>query len=276
MLKMRFLVIYSTFNKSEIARRVVPTYIEAAIHYRRYCSEVEEDNIRIIVHDHSLDVRSRQDLMINLRGIDDIRPVLFLLDTDDMSMAHSRNMCLALGSEMFNPDYILMVEDDHGVRASTLIRMMRAMQDWYGKVSPNGLRFGMFTGCRKCSNARLLELAPASGDGGGQNNGLYYPDDTNPPIDMGGCNSCFRCAPAHHWYSVLKGYDTDEYPISHFQTRGLRMRNYHKGFTTMYVGNDLVYEVPNVGYGESDPNGVKLWDDNYCASDSRAHFRRDR
>jgi hypothetical protein len=182
-----------------------------------------------------------------------------------MSMAHARNMCLSLGLSLFAPEYVCMMEDDHGLRRGAIPALIRAMQKYYGKESPNGLRYGLFTACRTCwkqhKHHRTLD-------------GHAYPAPHLEPGILGGANSCFRCAPTTHWVSVLKGYDADEYPISSYQTRNLSLRNYHCGFTSLAVKNgSLCFDVDRAGHGVTLERAQRPWDPNYAASDLRSSFQ---
>jgi hypothetical protein len=146
--------------------------------------------------------------------------------------------------------------------------MVAAQKKHYGKEAPNGLRYGLFTGCLLHHNVALHSLP----------DGNAYPDWDTPPLRLGGVNSCMRCAPTHHWLSVLKGYDLDEYPISRFQTGPSLMRNYHRGFTVMVVGGgQYVFEVNRAGRGvTAAKETTPLWDDFYTRSDRRAKASHER
>ena len=50
----------------------------------------------------------------------------FLLLSSNLSMAHARNMCLQLGQELYAPDYICMLEDDHGYKEGIIIELTKA------------------------------------------------------------------------------------------------------------------------------------------------------
>lgn len=125
----------------------------------------------------------------------------FLVLSDNLSMSHVRNMYLHLGQELYAPDYIFIMDDDHGFRQGLIFAMIEAMKKYYGKVSPNGLRYGMFSRCFTHTRAKLEKI-----------NDIYtFPILDNEPFAVGGFNSCFRCTPTSHWNNVLKRYDTDEF-----------------------------------------------------------------
>jgi len=249
--KTEFLTIFPTFQNLDVVKRTLPSIVE----------ETRRNDARLIVHDCSLDSRPEK--------VDYLRDAsrdgeFFLLTSHNMSMAQSRNLCLELGRELFAPDYICLLEDDHGFNEGLIPSVVRAMKEYYGKPCPNGLRYGMFTGCSVHTHAELVQIDALHA----------YPGPASNPFQTGGSNNCFRCAPTSHWQNVLKGYDTDEYLISQFQTAGVRWRNYHKGFTVMFVGGGAgVFSVECEGRGLSSEGGPRLWDNEYCASDPRSRYR---
>ncbi len=250
--KTEFLTIYGSFENLDVVRQTLPSVIE----------ESRRTNSRLIVHDSSISGQDNKwEYLRHLNRNDDF----FLILSSNMSMAHARNMCLHLGQELYAPEYICMLEDDHGYKPGMIPELIAAMEHYYGRKAPNGLMFGLFTGCgiHHTDNRMMLE------------DGHSCPTPDVLPLQLGRVNSCFRCAPTSHWNNVLKGYDTDEYLISIFQTVNLNHRNYNKGFTVMYVRNgDLCLNVTGQGRGVGDKNEFKLWDDKYTASDPRSRYRK--
>jgi hypothetical protein len=246
-----FLLIYPTFEKPEASRATLPGVLE----------EASRAGARVIVHDSS--VKDRDEKWAWLRALREEFD-FFLLLTDNCSMAHARNLCLRLGVEMYAPRHACMLEDDHGVRPGFIEAMANTMDDLYGRRAPNGFRYGLFSACSEHCWADGRHDIPG---------GHFCPDADNPQPIIGGVNSCCRAAPISHWISVLKGYDTDEYPISTWQTRNLVWRNYHRGYTHCIVrSGDLMFSVPDDGRGTSMPGEARLWDEHYTASDPRSEF----
>jgi hypothetical protein len=249
--KVKFLTIFATFENLEVVCETLPSVV----------AETQANDAKLVVHDSSVVGRDAK-----WRYLQDLKSVgdFFLLLSDNLSMAHARNMCLHLGQELFAPDFILLMEDDHGLRPGAIATIISTMERYYGQVSPNGLRYGVFTACSKHA-AKSQLLLP---------DGNSVPHPENDPAVLGKANSCFRCAPTSHWRNVLRGYDTDEYLISEFQTRNLNLRNYHKGFTAMVVqGGRLAFDVERTGRGFTETPGSRCWDRQYAASDSRSRFR---
>jgi len=248
--KTEFLTIYASFENFETVQQTLPSIVE----------ETGRNDAKLIVHDSSVDNRAEKWAYLQqLKEHADF----FLLLSDNLSMAHARNMCLVLGQQLYAPDYICMVEDDHGYRDGFIAAMIDAMKQYYGKISPNGLRYGLFTGCGKHHYAKRHILESGHG----------CPDIESPPGSLGGANSCCRCAPSAHWQNVLRGYDTDEYLISTYQTRNINFRNYHKGFTTLIVANgEKMFDIERNGRGSTAKTNLKLWDEEYTASDSRSVY----
>lgn len=249
--KTEFLVIFPTFGNLDVVKKTLPTVIE----------EVKKNDAMLIVHD-STDTKEQDEKWEYLRKVNKENDFFLILSTN-LSMASARNMCLSVGQEIYCPDYICMIEDDHGFHDGLIKLLIEAMKNNYGKISPNGLRYGMFSGCTKHTHSNRIKI----------NDLLSYSSADDDPFTIGGFNSCFRCAPTQHWNNVLKGYDTDEYLISEYQTKHLRWRNYHKGFTVLYVGDGkLVFDVDSIGRGLTGKNKLKLWDNDFCASDLRSKF----
>jgi hypothetical protein len=250
--KTEFLTIFGSFEQLDVVKQTLPSVIE----------ESKRNNSKLIVHDSSIANREEKwQYLKELNSNEDF----FLILSSNLSMAHARNMCLQLGQELYAPDFICILEDDHGYKHGLIPELIQAMRTWYGVVSPNGLRYGLFTGCglHHTNNRVILP------------SGHSYPSASETPFQLGRANACFRCAPTSHWNNVLKGYDTDEYLISTFQTANLNRRNYFKGFTVMYVCNGtLCFHVDSNGRGMSDENAMKRWDEVYTASDARSSYKK--
>ncbi len=245
-----FLTIYASFENLPAVRQTLPSVI----------AETRRHDARLIVHDSS--VSGREEKWAYLQELNRNRD-FFLILSDNLSMAHARNMCIGLGRELHAPDYICLLEDDHGFLPGLIPAMTAAMKAHYGKLSPNGLRYGLFSGCAE-HNAKQRELLA---------DGNAYPAGSVKAELLGRANSCCRAAPTSHWLDVLKGYDTDEYLISTFQTKNMNLRNYHKGFTALIVQNgSLMFAVPGPGRGFSAPAAERIWDDEFAASDPRSRY----
>jgi len=253
MKKTKFLTIFPSFENLSVVKQTLPSIIE----------ETKENDARLIVHDSSVNNREEKwNYLKELNENDDF----FLILSSNMSMAHARNMCLQLGQELYAPEYICMVEDDHGFNKGLISKITHIMKKYYGEKSPNGeFQYGLFSACTKhLHTTEFLKI----------NEDLLCPAKKAIPMAIGGVNSCFRCAPTSHWNNVLKGYDTDEYLISTYQTKHLNFRNYNKGFTTLTIDSDREYafSIENEGRGSTDTSSKNIWDDNYTASDERSDF----
>ncbi len=250
--KAHFLTIYRTFERIDSVRQTLPEVLE----------ETKRQNARLIVHDTSVAGRDEKwDYLKSLNRHDDF----FLILSSNMSSAHMSNMCLQLGQEMYAPDYICIMEDDHSYTPGAIKMLIQCMKEYYGKESPNGLLYGLFTLCKQHNKQMTGKLSE----------GHCYPGPDVDVTQMGRANACFRCAPANHWNQVLKGFDTDEYLISNYQVANLNRRNYYKGFTSMLVGNGQwcrFYDGP--GRGAADKQGIRRWDPLYTASDPRSRYKK--
>lgn len=248
--KVKFLTIFSTFGKLEIVKKTLPSILE----------DTKKNNAGLIVFD-STDNNEKKAKWNYLESLNENKDFFLMLSTN-LSLGHARNTCLHLGQELFLPDYICIIDDDHGFRPGMIRSLISTMDKYYGKIAPNGLKFGLFTGC----NIHRVQKHHVLPDG------HSYPDKNCKIGPLGGTNGCFRCAPTSHWNNVLKGYDLDEYLISYYQTKNISTRNYFRGFTTLVVdsGNKSFY-IHSGGRGASN-KGQRLWDDQYTASDERAKY----
>lgn len=245
-------VIFPTYEDVETVRKTLPSVVE----------ECRRSGAALVVHDSS--VKHRGEMWSFLHSVCDGEQE-FLLLTSPISMAAARNLGLETALSLFTPSYVCMLEDDHGLRPGALPRLIEATKAYYARPAPNGLRFGLFSGCLHCW--RDLHTFAELPDG------HRYPVHDTPPWALGGANSCFRCAPTSHWQNVLKGYDPDEYMISNWQTRNSNLRNYNRGYTALYVdGGDLAFTVDRVGQGYTQAPELRRWDETYTASDPRSRF----
>lgn len=246
-----FATIYTSFNDLSMVQKVLP----------RVVAECQRTDTALIVHDCS--TKNTEATWAWYREQSE-KHGFFYLFSHRMQFAMARNMCLRLAVEMYEPQYICMLEDDHGYQPGAIDALREQMQTTYGRRAPNGLRYGLYSLCPDCWGAPFRHSCV---DHDGQ--GHLTPGADNPPWMLGGANSCCRCAPTSHWLSVLKGYDTDEYPISFFQTKPLNFRNYHRGYTTLYVGGGgLVHREDRPGAGVAMAN--VRFDDQFTASDRRS------
>jgi len=213
--KVELAVIFATYGNLSVVKQALPTVVQ----------ETARNNAALIIHDSTDPGDGRDEKWNHLKRVSHNNKHVFLLLSDNMSMGHARNTCLYLAQELFIPDYICIMEDDHRLEVGALKSTLSAMKRHYGKRAPNGLLFGLFTVCNSCRGGPRAKFE-----------GHLFPKLHGNDIgSLGGTNSCFRCAPTSHWNNVLKGYDTDEYLISQYQTRNLNHRNYNKGFTTLIV-----------------------------------------
>jgi hypothetical protein len=252
MQKATFLTLFSTFDDLETVSRTLPTVL----------AESSRHDARVLVHDCS--VTERDAKWAYLRELSRQHEFHLILSSP-VSMAQSRNMCLALGVELFSPDYVCAIDDDHGYHEGFIPAMIDAMRDRYHAQAPSGLRYGLFTGCGR--HYRLKDAVQLP-------DGHITVSPDAPPDQVGRANNCCRCAPTLHWLTVLRGWDVDGYPVSNYQCRNLNLRNYHRGFTSLLVGGGRqMFVCPRTGRGMSG-DGQRRWDETYAAQDARARYRR--
>jgi hypothetical protein len=265
-----FLVIFPTYGAIDTVRRTLPSVVR----------ECAESGAALMIHDSTEQKDGRDEKWALIREIsgDDRRSSSrrFVTLSDNLSVAHARNSCLRLGQELFCPEFICVLEDDHGLKPGFVGGMTRAMREHYGRTAPNGLHFGLFSGCLSHCFTLKREALPAAPPHPAPppERPHLYPLLDNIPFHVGGVNNCCRCAPTSHWNNVLKEYNSDEYYMSRYQTIGGNVRNYNKGFTWLLVeSGTLMFDIDHAGRGVTDPHSLPLWDEEFCASDARARFR---
>lgn len=254
--KAEFATVFCTFGDLASVKVTLPTVI----------AETARAGARLLVHDCSTREVGRDEKWTWLRELS-AQHDFFLFLSSPMSMAASRNFAMHFAIQQWLPEYVCLMEDDHGFREGFIPLMTESIRRHYGKKAPNGFHFGMFSGCTHHWGVPSATLP----DGG------IYPTGDNGAMRLGGTNSCLRCAPTHHWLEVLKGYDLDDYPISCFQTGPSVLRNYHRGFTAMIVGGgEYVFTMDRAGRGVTDEANFALWGNDFAARDPRAIFDRER
>jgi len=252
--KKQIVTIFQTYGSISIVKQTLPSVIE----------ETKKNDAALIVFDSTEIKDGRKEKWQYLQNLN-VNDDFFLILSSNLSVADSRNTCMFLAQKLYVPDYICIMDDDHGFKSGFIAKLIDAMQKYYGKIAPNGLRFGLFTGCGEHRHGPRLNMK----------DGHTCPDPTCKPGALGGTNGCFRCAPTSHWNNVLNGYESDEYLISYYQTSSISRRNYHKGFTTLIVKNgSKMFCINYSGRGGSAPKGKMLWDDKYTASDRRSKYRK--
>jgi len=256
--KTEFLTIFCTYSNLEIVKQTLPSVIK----------ETNRDgNAKLIIHDSTQKQHGQKEKWAWLREIELEEENVFLILSTNMSMAHARNMCLHLGQELYAPEYVAMMEDDHGYHPNLIPKLVAGMKKYYGLQHENGMRFGLF-GCCKKHFENTAEIDYIDKD-----KNITTLINRKTTLQSFRINSCFRCAPTSHWNNVLKGYDTDEYLISFYQTMNLNLRNYNKGFTTFVLEDGkYMFDVEGPGRGVTDGSKLRLWDENYAASDPRSKY----
>ncbi|MEQ9112574.1 MAG: hypothetical protein RIF37_13845 [Rhodospirillaceae bacterium] len=254
----QFVTLYFCFEDLDTVAEILPTVL----------TECRATNSGLIVVDSSQANRVKMfQLIVSIMEHPDEFPII---QCSSFSMGFARNIALSAAIELYAPEYICMLEDDHGFTEGLVQIAIGAMKKYYGQTGPIGLRFGLFTACPFCWGQPYMQNLVRTDDGH-----LCVANLSLPLLQIGGANSCFRCAPTVHWVSVLKGYDTDEYPISTFQTAGLNYRNYQKGFTSLVLGSgDLVIRKHREGRGYTIEESKRPFDKAYSMRDPRSNYKK--
>ena len=151
---------------------------------------------------------------------------LILITGGNLSFAQSRNLGLFSAKNSIYPfRYITFFEDDHFYRYRDLNQLESLMDKYWGKKVLGDLKVGMFSYCIEHKKTDLVEIE----------NNVFIPKVGEESINIGAINSCMRSAPIQQFIMHSGNYELDEYPISTYQTNAQNIKNYNKGFTTMFL-----------------------------------------
>lgn len=244
-----FLTVFNTFEDLATIQKTLPSVVE----------ETLASGSALVIHDCS--VKNRTAIRAFIEGFES--ESVFLIFSSPLDQANSRNLAINLGMRLFAPEYIASIEDDHGYRPGFIGKITAAMREYYGKEAPTGMRFGLFTGCRRCWEEKAHYESLPDGN-------LYAVRESEKTgkVYLGGVNACCRCAPVRHWETVLGRFDPDEYPVSGYQPAQMNLRNYHNGFTGLCIdGGDAMFSVDRVGRGVSQDLERRPYHPQYTKSD---------
>ena len=201
-----FATIYTSFNDLKVVQEILPGIIE----------ECRRTQTALIVHDCSTNNSEETWNWYRQQGE---QHDFFYLFSRRMQFAMARNMCLQLAIEMHSPQYICMLEDDHGYRPGAIdaLREQANARELRPQGAERGLRYGLYSICPDCWGEDFPAAAART-----TATGKPHARRAQPAVAARqGANGC-ACAArlASHWQSVLKGYDPDEYPISVLADQG--------------------------------------------------------
>ncbi len=246
-------VIMTTINNPDMIAQTVPSY----------AAQLEEVDGVLVIYDCSTG-EARDRVRQEVERIRNGQEIL-LVQSDNVSASIARNLAFELCRQNFNPAIVGFVEDDHVAHDGFLAAMQEAIGSLYGNVTESGLRAGLFSGCSACNGGDRTYL--------NENKDFVRSADQSASL-LGGVNACCRFAPTNHWQNVLGPWDVDEYLISEFQTRGVGLRNYNRGYCSVIIRDGkLMRELYQDGRGTSDSSALRLWDSNYAASDHRSQYK---
>jgi len=153
---------------------------------------------------------------------------IFISICQNLSFAQSRNFGLFNIKNSIVPyKYLTFFEDDHFYYSNGLEQLEAAIDKYWGKTVIGDLKVGTFTYCMEHKRTDLVELEE----------NIFIPKiESNQKL--GSINSCMRSGPIQHFLIHTGGYELDEYPISFYQTNAQNIKNYNKGFTTMFLSID--------------------------------------
>ncbi len=192
-------IIFVTFGREAIAKRSFSSLTNALANYR--------ERVRIIVSDATNDMNKIA--WFKDAGADDI-----IWTPHFTCAATSRNLAVTLMLDKYSAENICLLEDDFEYSELWYPVILKTCRENFGKISPWGLSYGMFTASTHNIEDERIKRDP--------NNGLVA-------YIFGGVADQ-RFMPTHHYLSTLRMWDPDILGVSYCQTGMQTSRNTMRGF----------------------------------------------
>ncbi len=150
---------------------------------------------------------------------------------DPTSAATSRNLATTLIQDKYCPEFICFVEDDIVYSKKWYPTMVEVTRSTYGKMSPWGVAYGVFSGSPHVLFSEDRRKFDA---------------ERNIVADIFGVAADQRFMPFHHYLNVFRMWDPDVLGISSCQTGSQVHRNTMRGFCAGFLhGWGLCDYVPD-------------------------------
>jgi hypothetical protein len=208
-------MVFVSYERDDVALQSLTSLTKALGKHRK--------RIRIIVSDAT----PRQEKIERLRrcDIDDL-----IWTPCATSAATSRNLATALIQDKYCPEFICFVEDDIVYSKRWYPTMVDVTRKYYGKKSPWGLAYGVFSGSPHVLFSKDRRKFDA---------------EKNMVADIYGVAADQRFMPFHHYINVFRMWDSDILGISSCQTGSQVHRNTMRGYCAGFLhGWGLCSYVP--------------------------------
>jgi len=206
--------VFTTFQRDEISTHSFLSLSEALQDFRK--------RVKIVVCDATLAPDKAQFFVEN--GADDV-----LWTPTFVSAATQRNLCLELIRDKYSNEYICFLEDDYEYTKAWYPALLRACREHFGRMSPWGMPYGMFSASNHRFQKERVKEDPATG--------LI--------AAFHGTVADQRMLPMSHYEAVLRFWDPDLLGVSFCQTGMQTSRHAMRGFCGgILPSEDLCWEIP--------------------------------
>lgn len=207
------LIIFNTYGRREVSFKSLKSLIETT------CGE----NVRIVCSDATPKQSFTNELL-------DLNPHEYIWTPGNINSATSRNVAVSLSRDKYVFDWLLFVEDDLIYDQRWYPELIRTASLLYGKKSPLGLAYGVFS---------AVDVAVKNDET------VLYDDHNDVYASMFGLRADQRLYKSSHYSNVAIAWDSDIYGISSCQTGKQSHRDLMRGFCGCSIGHKgLVSEVP--------------------------------
>jgi glycosyltransferase involved in cell wall biosynthesis len=197
------LIIFGTYERLEIAEKSLKSLLSSTIGQR----------VKIIVSDSSTEPNIYNICKENSN-------VEYIWSPNKVSMANARNLAIEYGRNKYVSDWILFLEDDLEYTKNWYTELLRVATEYYGKMSPLGLAYGIFT-------ASPLGVKEADKISVKLENG-YVASMFGPRADQ-------RLFKASHYYAISREWESDLLGISSSQTGKVINRSLMRGYCALSI-----------------------------------------
>ena len=199
------LIVFGTYQRYEVAKRSLDSLILSTNGKR----------IKIIVSDSS----KNPDFYNLCKKYSNVE---YLWTPDRVSMASARNLAIEYARNKYVSDWILFLEDDLEYNENWYSELVKVAKKYYGKMSPLGLAYGIFT---------------ASPKGVKEGKDLSIKLENGYIVSMFGPRADQRLFKASHYYSISREWESDLLGISSSQTGKIINRSLMRGYCALSISN---------------------------------------
>lgn len=184
-----------------------------------------------------------------------------LITTSNLSFSEARNVGFYTAiSNNYPLKYLSYFEDDHFYYSKKIDELEVVMDKYWGQKIVGDLKAGLFSYCLEHKKTELISIE----------DNVYIPNLSKNKNVVGAINSCMRSAPIQHYLFNVGNYEIDEYPTSFYQTDAQNIRNYNRGYISMYYDSKNIISHPDAD-SEENSLGIQTQGTRFDSSYSKSH-----